>query len=219
MEQRSRDDALDGIGTLADPARRRLYDYVASRSAPVGREEAATATGMSRTLAAYHLDRLAEAGLLDVGYSRDHGRSGPGAGRPAKRYTRSSAETAVSVPSRDYRLLADLLTDAVAADSSGQVLEALTVAAEQQGKRSADPGRDLVDELRDRGYEPVPAPDDGIALHNCPFHLLAQRHPGVVCSVNHALLRGVLEGRDDDPDRAELVPPDGRCCVVIHPAG
>ncbi|MCU1246965.1 MAG: ArsR family transcriptional regulator [Acidobacteria bacterium] len=225
MDVQGRDDAsggasaLDGISALSDPARRRLYDYVASRRAPVGREEAAGATGMSRTLAAYHLDRLAAAGLLDASYSRDAGKGGPGAGRPAKRYIRSTRETTVSVPSRDYRLLAELMTDAVAADPSGALFTALTTAAEEQGRRSAAPDETLLDDLRNRGYEP----DDEAApavttLRNCPFHQLAQRHTDLVCGVNHALLRGVLEGHDDDPDRAELDPQAGRCCVVLRPA-
>jgi len=217
MDEHSRD-ALDGISALSDPARRRLYDYVASRDAPVGREEAAAAAGMSRTLAAYHLDRLTAAGLLEAGYARDPGKGGPGAGRPAKRYVRSSQETTVSVPARDYRLLAELMTDAVAADASGALLGALTSAAEEQGRRSASPDRTLLDDLRDRGYEPSDEPGPEVQLRNCPFHRLAQRHTDLVCGVNHALLRGVLEGHDDDPDRAELDPQAGRCCVVLHPA-
>ena len=221
MEDDSRDDALDSISALSDPARRRLYDYVSSRDTPVGREEAATATGMSRTLAAYHLDRLAEAGLLETGYSREPGRQGPGDGRPAKRYVRSERETTVSVPERDYRLLAGLLTDAVAVDGSGRLLASLTAAAEERGRAGSAPTVPLVQELRDRGYEPTEGTqgaDAGITLRNCPFHRLARQHPDVVCGINHALIRGVLEGRDDDPDRAELVPPDGRCCVFIRPA-
>ena len=216
MDERSRESALEGIGALSDPARRRLYEYVGSRDLPVGREEAATATGMSRSLAAYHLDRLAEAGLLETSYAREDGRTGPGAGRPAKRYVRSRAETSVSVPERDYRLLAHLLTDAVAADSTGQLRDALLTAAEAEGRRSATPERDLLDDLRDRGYEPAVAENNDVVLRNCPFHHLAQRHADVVCSVNHALLRGVLAGHEDDPGRAELVPPEPHCCVVVR---
>src|SRR6478609_5886005 len=152
MDEHRRDPALDALSALSDPARRRLYDYVTSRTAPVGREEAASATGMSRTLAAYHLDRLTEAGLLDAGYSREAGRGGPGAGRPAKRYVRSPRELTASVPPRDYRLLAELMTDAVAADGSGRLREALLVAAEAEGRRSASPDRSLDEDLAERGY-------------------------------------------------------------------
>jgi predicted ArsR family transcriptional regulator len=41
---------------------------------------------VSRNLAAFHLDRMASTGLLTVEYRRLTGRSGRGAGRPAKLY-------------------------------------------------------------------------------------------------------------------------------------
>ena len=173
---------------------------------------------MSRTLAAYHLDRLTESGLLEAEYAREAGRSGPGAGRPAKRYSRSTREASVSVPPRDYRLLAELMTDAVAADPSGALLGAMTSAAEAQGRSTAERDRPLLDDLRGRGYEPAEEPGHDVILRNCPFHRMAQRHTELVCGVNHALLRGVLAGHDEDPGRAELDPQAGRCCVVLHPA-
>ena len=86
------DDPLEPVGALSalgDPTRRSAYDYVAAQGRPVGRDEVATALGIGRTLAAYHLDRLAKEGLLSVAYARRSGRTGPGAGRPAKLYERS----------------------------------------------------------------------------------------------------------------------------------
>src|SRR5262249_21440187 len=101
------------IAVLDDPVRRRLYDYVAAQGAGVSRSEAAQAAGIGRTLAAFHLDRLAEAGLVEVTFARPGGRSGPGAGRPAKLYRRAAAEHQVSVPPRDYRTAAELLAEGV----------------------------------------------------------------------------------------------------------
>jgi len=89
------------IAVLADPVRRRLYDYVTEQPQGISRSEAAQAVGIQRTLAAFHLDRLAEAGLVDVTFRRPAGRSGPGAGRPAKLYRRAAAEHQVSMPPRD----------------------------------------------------------------------------------------------------------------------
>src|SRR5260221_9275138 len=100
---------LDAIGLLQDPARRSLYAYVVAQGREVSRNEAAEAVGLQRTLAAFHLDRLATAGLLDVAYRRLSNRSGPGAGRPAKVYRRSSAEHAVVLPPRDYASAASIL--------------------------------------------------------------------------------------------------------------
>jgi predicted ArsR family transcriptional regulator len=82
-------DPLGALSSLGDATRRRIYDHVAAQTAPVTREDVAAAAGIGRTLAAYHLDRLAAEGLLVVTHARRTGRSGPGAGRPAKLYARS----------------------------------------------------------------------------------------------------------------------------------
>jgi predicted ArsR family transcriptional regulator len=93
---------LAAVSSLDDPVRARLYDVVSASSAPMGRDEAAAGAGIGRPLAAYHLDKLVELGLLTATYQRPAGRSGPGAGRPAKLYARSGREFAVAVPPREY---------------------------------------------------------------------------------------------------------------------
>jgi predicted ArsR family transcriptional regulator len=206
------------LSELADPVRRRLFEYVAGQDQPVRRDEAARATGISRTLAAYHLDRLSDAGLLVTSYARPAGQTGPGAGRPAKLYRRFQGEVAVTIPPRTYGLLAGLLADAVAADGSGAIRSALMTAAEEEGRRTGEEGDDLIEALRRRGYEPVVAAGGDLDLRNCPFHQLAQRHVDLVCGLNHALLRGLLSGCGQAPDRAELAPRPGCCCVAIHAA-
>ncbi|TDE18841.1 transcriptional regulator, partial [Actinomadura sp. 6K520] len=112
---------IDAIALLQDPVRRRLYEFVAAQGREVGRNEAAEAAGVARTLAAFHLDRLVDAGLLEAGSRRLTGRSGPGAGRPAKVYRRSPGERGVSVPARDYRTAAGLLAEA--AETAGLDVE------------------------------------------------------------------------------------------------
>ena len=95
-----RDDLTDvmGVAALADPLRRRLYRYVARSAEPVGREEAAAAVEVPVHTAKFHLDRMVDDGLLTVEFRRLSGRSGPGAGRPAKLYRRSEHEFTVSLP-------------------------------------------------------------------------------------------------------------------------
>ncbi|GAA4601133.1 hypothetical protein GCM10023195_02480 [Actinoallomurus liliacearum] len=118
-------DDVDAIAALQDPVRRRLYEYVAAQDHEVGRAEAADAAGIQRTLAAFHLDRLTEAGLLEAVFRRPAGRTGPGAGRPAKLYRRSVTERVVSVPPRDYRAVAELLAAAVEEAGGEEILERL----------------------------------------------------------------------------------------------
>lgn len=209
-------DPVAGLGSLDDPVRRRLYEYVASCDEPATREEAAAAAGISRTLAAYHLDKLAEAGILAASYARSAGRSGPGAGRPAKRYSRTQQDLSVSVPPRDYRLLAELLAEAVSGDDSGVVRSAVMAAARKAGRAGASEGG-VIAALCGRGYEPAEATDGGIELRNCPFHQLVPQHTALVCGLNLQLIQGMLETAGEPPQRAALAPRQGRCCVVVRP--
>jgi predicted ArsR family transcriptional regulator len=210
---------LAGLAALEDPVRRRLYDYVCERDEAVGRDEAARATTISRSLAAYHLDKLARHGLLRASYRRADGRTGPGAGRPAKLYERPEREIGVSIPPRDYELAAHLLAHAVA---EGE--DAARAAARERGRELArDDGNDrrsrpgaLQTLLRERGYQPVEEPDGTLRLRNCPFHTIAVSHPELVCGFNLALLEGVLDGLGRSQDDARLDTQPGRCCVAIH---
>src|SRR4051812_34198583 len=104
---------VTAVAALAEPTRRRLYEYVVRRPQPVGRDEAAGAVGVPRATTAFHLDRLVADGLLEVSFERRSGRTGPGAGRPAKLYRRSDCAVAVSLPARHYELAAELLAAAV----------------------------------------------------------------------------------------------------------
>jgi predicted ArsR family transcriptional regulator len=210
---------LGALSALGDPTRRRAYHYVSAQARRVGRDEVATALGIGRTLAAYHLDRLAKEGLLSVAYARRSGRTGPGAGRPAKLYERSDHELAVSVPPRDYGLAARLLAHAAAQDEQGGTRSALRDAAESHGREIAatatDP-RDLDRLLRERGYEPYEDDAGVVRLRNCPFHAVAQSHPEVVCDMNLALLGALVAGLEGKA-QAVLEPGAGRCCVAIKP--
>ena len=222
---------LASLSSLDDPLRRRLYEVVASRPGPVSRDEAASAAGIGRVLAVYHLDKLVESGLLPASYQRPPGRSGPGAGRPAKVYARSDREFAVTVPPREYELAAQLLVQAVEADPSDRSRAALAEAARRLGTelgstfrpspgekdaagRDAD-GRHVKGVLTQQGYEPCGGADGVIRLRNCPFHQLTEQHREVVCGMNLALVEGLVDGLGADGLRPVLDPQPGHCCVAI----
>jgi predicted ArsR family transcriptional regulator len=100
------------IADLADELRARLYGFVRGRRAPVTREEAAQAVGISRKLAAWHLEKMVEHGLLEASYGRERGRR---RGRSARMYSSSPVELTVSIPQRRYDLAAEVLMDALGA--------------------------------------------------------------------------------------------------------
>src|ERR1700740_1122355 len=124
---------LASLSSLDDPARRRLYEVVTRQPGPVSRDEAASAAGIGRALAVSRVDRLLESGWLTASYQRPPGRSGPGAGRPAKLYSRSDREFAVTVPPREYELAARRWVQAVEADPCGDSRAALLEAARRIG--------------------------------------------------------------------------------------
>src|SRR5215218_6159153 len=127
------DQQLAGLAGLGDPIRRALYRHVIERGVPISRDEAAHAAGISRPLAAYHLDKLVDDGLLEPRYHRRSSRRGPGAGRPTKHYVRADRQIELSLPTRDYAALAELLAGAVEADPSGTATAALNRAAATLG--------------------------------------------------------------------------------------
>jgi predicted ArsR family transcriptional regulator len=225
------DQQLAGLAGLGDPIRRALYHHVVERGVPVSRDDAAQAVGISRPLAAYHLDKLIDDGLLEARYQRRSGRRGPGAGRPAKHYVRADRQLELSLPARDYAALAELLASAVEADRSGAARNALNRAAGNLGAElgteaashttaDGDPDQVLAgirEALADRGYEPYEDPDGTIRLRNCPFDRVAAHHRDLVCGANHAMLQALTDHLDGDPPvRAVLDPQPGRCCVALR---
>lgn len=217
-----RDAQVVAIAALAEPTRRRLYDHVVRQVAAVTRDDVVTALDLPRATAAFHLDKLVADGLLDVGFERRSGRTGPGAGRPAKLYRRAECSVSVSLPERRYDLAGSLLADAVAAaDAAGEspraVLERL---AHDRGRdwAVAVSGRDgVLALLEEQGFEPR-AEAGCVTLANCPFHLLARAHTELVCGMNLQLMTGLLEGVPEGGFTARLEPAPGRCCVRLEGA-
>jgi predicted ArsR family transcriptional regulator len=223
-----RRDALDSLGALSEPNRRALYDYVVERRDWVSREQAAEALGVQRGIAAHHLDRLADDGLLEIDYRRLNNRRGPGAGRPAKVYRRAASELGVNLPPRDYELAGRLLAEAVERSrrdgtpieeslehSARDAGRALAAGAEHDGSGASDDAR-VIEVLRQHGFEPETCDDGVTVLHNCPFHQLAQAHTDLVCGMNLCMLDTFLTEFDGLDLHAELEPEDGYCCVRLR---
>ena len=206
------DSGLAALAALTDGVRRAAYRAVlAAGAGPVGRDEVAEALGVGRSLAAFHLDKLVDAGLLEVSYARRSGRTGPGAGRPAKLYRAAATEHVVSVPPRDYRTAAELLAESV--ERSGADT-ALFEVAREHGRRTPS-GAGVGELLTSYGYVPEETPD-GILLHNCPFHRLAEQFPPLICGMNLALVTGLLDGAGAAGEwQARMAAAPGRCCVVV----
>jgi predicted ArsR family transcriptional regulator len=223
-------EAVRRIAALDDPQRARLYRLARSSAAPITREEAAGELGISRKLAAFHLDRLVDAGLLEVTFDRPTG-TGARIGRTPKRYRAAAVELEISVPERHYDLVGEILVDALEQSAPGEVaaevaervarergraLGAAIRAERRFGRLGPERALTLLTELLgDLGFEPAAAPD-GIVPRNCPFHRLAVRSPALVCGINLAFIDGIVRGLEATRVAVALEPAEGRCCVVVR---
>jgi predicted ArsR family transcriptional regulator len=206
-----------------------MYRFIRSVARPVTRDEAAAAVGISRKLAAFHLDKLAEAGLLRAHFD---GIGRRGVGRRPKVYEPAEVAVHVSIPVRRHELLADILVHGLLAeDEHGGARPASVEAARRRGidvgaaaREKVRPGRLgperalalAEDVLAGNGFEPGRPEPGCIRLRNCPFHPLATAAPELVCGLNHAFLSGVLDGLQAHTVDAVLAPAAGECCVELR---
>jgi len=219
---------IASISALDDPIRAAILKHVATAGVEVSRDQAAEAVGVTRRVAAFHLDRLAEEGWLTVTYRRLTGRSGPGAGRSSKLYRRSAKRVEVSVPTRNYELMARLFASAARTDGAATLRELEPVARDfgtNIGRLARMRGGDnptserlvqcLVDALSDEGFEPFD--DRGVGrLRNCPFHEMARENTDLICSMNLALMQGMARGIGLSHVTPRLAPVEGICCVAFY---
>ena len=221
--------AIRAVAALDDDLRRRMYTYCRQAVHPVTREEAAAHVGISRKLAAFHLDKLVDAGLLRAHYAQVGGIRR--VGRAPKVYQPTDDLVRVSIPERRHDLLAELLLHALSEERADEPAAAAAVRLARD--RGADLGADervggrlgrLGAEraltiaqavLARHGFEPHREGSTEVRLRNCPFQPLAAKHPALVCGVNHAFLSGFLTGLGALTVQAILVPTPGECCVRL----
>jgi predicted ArsR family transcriptional regulator len=225
-------DRVAGVAALADPIRRDLYLYVSAQPAPISRDQASDALGIARHTAKFHLDKLAEEGLLEISFKRLSERRGPGAGRPTKLYARSSRQLSVILPERRYELAGHLLASAIdnAGAQGATLADALDDVAASWGRSVADEARAAAgprssrehlvactcQALTENGYE-AQLTDGTIVLRNCPFDALAREHTELVCGMNLAIMAAVTQQLPEIAFAARLEPEPDRCCVVLVP--
>ena len=220
------------MAALDDDLRRRMYLEVRVARSPVSRDDVAAAVGVSRKLAAFHLDKLVDRGLLVASYARPPGRGGRGAGRSSKYYEPSDRQVDVSIPQRKYDLMGTILVKAIdeQADDEATATAAKRIArtvgedmgrAERERRRLPRPGPEramsvAADVLSGCGYEPYT--DDGaLRLRSCPFHVLAEQSRDLVCGVNRELIQGIVAGLGNETLDVALAPLPDECCVRLRP--
>lgn len=207
-----------------------MYEFIRAARRPVTRDEAATAVGISRKLAAFHLDKLVDAGALRARYRPADGTRR--VGRVPKVYEPSGTDIRVSIPQRRHDILAGILLGAVVCEGHGEnARDAARRVARDHGeqigaeeRQRVRPGRLGAERaltmasklLAERGFEPARESPACLRLRNCPFHPLTARAPDLVCGLNLAFLAGMVDGLQASTVEAVLDPRAGECCVELR---
>jgi predicted ArsR family transcriptional regulator len=225
---------LDRLAAAGDPQLRRILIYARGRRDPFTAAEAAAELDVHRNVARARLDRLVEAGFLDVALERRGGRRGPGAGRPAKVYGVAPELEGVEFPDRRLAELVTLLVEKVPARGRPK---ALREAGQQFGRRlavaagltpSQDPGTGLervADALGSLGFQVSVVWHEGdraeLASPTCPLRPLVVKCPDAT-GIDRGMWAGLVERgvRGVSADRIECQTPrclteDAACSVLL----
>jgi predicted ArsR family transcriptional regulator len=195
----------DLTSALGDPTRRAIFIAVREAPEPVTSSVVAELFDIHPNVARHHLDKLANDGYLRVTHRRPGGRSGPGAGRPAKCYEASGKGIELHFPARRNDLLIELLLRVLARAGAGNLAGLAEEVGREYGQELASqigtPGDAGYDEavravakaMTGLGFE-MAADLDGQRLltSRCPFGTAAADHPDVVCSLDRGVVSGLF---------------------------
>ena len=168
---------MDWLEAVGDPELRTAFSYALAQARPVTAVELAATQGIHRNVARSRLERLAEAGLLASAYERRTGRTGPGAGRPAKTYAVEPQFRPIEFPQRRYAELLGLVFDSLPTRSRRERLRAIGIA--------------FADELlRTVGLRPTKTLATGaervcVAVRALGFHAAVSQVGGTAAVIDH----------------------------------
>ena len=217
------EDDVRSLAALADPVRSRIYRYILTQQDDVSRDQVAKALRIPKSQATFHLENLAERGLLETTYRRLSKRRGPGAGRTSKLYKRSSRQLEVSLPPRDYRLASQALAAALDEAAKTNPTKELAKVGREIGRQWAaeDPGKQptksLESVLSRHGYAPQWEEPNRLRLRNCPFEALVADHEELICKVfNLRLIESLIKGLGARDVTAVYTAPPPLCCISLR---
>jgi len=226
---------MDPLTAAADPELREALLFARGATAPVTADDAADALGVHRNVARSRLERLAEAGLLEVSFERRSGRSGPGAGRPAKLYAVAPETEAIEFPPRRLTALVGRLLDELPERSRPAALRRV---GEDFGRELADaaglrPVSDVARGLervcaavRSLGFqaslERVEGDTAVIATPTCPLRPLVVERPETA-EIDRGMWAGLVErglrrvrAADVRCETHDCLRGDASCAVVLR---
>lgn len=206
---------------LGSERRLTLLDLLRTSGEAMDAAALAQATGLHVTTVRFHLDALADAGLVEA--TREHAAR---RGRPRMLFSATSKTP--DDDSTGYARLATVLARHWADEAPSPTVRAENAgrdwAASQHLTPSGDTDLRAVAErvsttFNELGFEAEPedhGAEQRILLHHCPFAAVAREHPEVACAVHLGLLRGALDSLDAPPSETSLVPFVAPSLCVAH---
>ena len=189
---------LDVFKALGDNTRYAIYLELARSAQPLATAEIALTLGLHINTVRPHLERMRDAGLLEVEVEAQGG-----VGRPQHRYTVAADAPSLGLEPAVFPLVSRLLLQLAAnAGAEGADAEAIGF---QQGALDATSSRHrpcveaLVQHLSNLGFDPAVAEDGSattVAFTRCPFHELAAANPSLVCALHRGIVEGFVAVRD-----------------------
>ncbi len=194
---------LDLLKALGDNTRYAIYLELARSARPLATADISESLHLHPNTVRPHLERMREAGLLDVEVS---GRGD--VGRPQHRYSIAATAPSLGFEPPTMPVLARMVL-AMAARLQASADDAEAV-GRTEGAMRAEPYRRapstleaLVSDLDRLGFDPVVSdvagdPDAAVvAFTHCPFAELAERHPELVCGLHRGLVAGFVAAMGD----------------------
>lgn len=189
-------DRLPVFKALGDNTRYAIYLELARSAAALSTADIAERLGLHPNTVRPHLERMRDAGLLDVEVD-----ARGSVGRPQHRYSPAADAPSLGLEPPTFPLLAGLLANVAAASfpESEVVAEAGRVHGRHAGAQRADAGScvaAVTAELAELGFDPA-AGEDGrtttIAFTRCPYRELAEAFPELVCHLHRGIVEGMVE--------------------------
>ena len=218
---------MDELEAVGDPELRDALLFTRGQARPVTADEVAEAQGVHRNVARSRLERLVAAGLLTPGYERRTGRTGPGAGRPAKTYAVAPELDAIQFPDRRYEALLAMLMDALPErgrkvrlrEIGAQFADQLARDARLRPAKTLRGGIEAVCKaMRSLGYQAsvveVNERAAVIATPTCPLRPLVREHPEAA-ELDRGMWAGLV-ARALSGTRVERVSCETRDCLADH---
>jgi predicted ArsR family transcriptional regulator len=236
---------LEVLKALGDETRYALYRELAGSTAPRSAGDLADALDLHANTVRLHLERLKDAGLVDVEVIHRGT-----VGRPQHRYSLAPGAPGLGFDPPAHVLLAGLL--AALAETAGADATAARTAGRAWGRQSADrtatrarsapvdgvgsperrspqPSRGcltaLAQELDHLGFEPAVDPETAgptnsgagtrIEFLHCPFRELAEAYPELVCNLHRGICEGVAEAGRGTVEQFSTLYEPDPCHVVV----